>query len=206
VAILLQGKETSDPEHSRQCPFFEELHAVFTQRAHNMQRSLLESETRSAQAKKGVKRSSGDRSSEELSEDDEEVEYDSEEEKPSRSNTRKRKVDKVGTDKSSSRANNSLQGVSSSTSSIQEMLKEFFQHQLRMEMQWREMMERRAHERQLFEQEWRQSMEKLERERLIIEQTWREREEQRRMREESRAEKRDALLTTLLNKLINESN
>ncbi|XP_027910093.1 trihelix transcription factor GT-3b-like [Vigna unguiculata] len=200
-----KGKETSDPEHSRQCPFFEELHAVFTQRAHNMQRLLLESETRSAQTKKGVKRPSGDRSSEELSEDDDEVEYDSEEEKPSRSNTRKRKVDKVGTDKSSSRANNPSHAVSS-TSSIQEMLKEFFQHQLRMEMQWREMMERRAHERQLFEQEWRQSMEKLERERLIIEQAWREREEQRRMREESRAEKRDALLTTLLNKLINESN
>ncbi|XP_014521444.1 trihelix transcription factor GT-3b [Vigna radiata var. radiata] len=197
-----KGKETSDPEHSRQCPFFEELHAVFTQRAHNMQRLLLESETRSAQTKKGVKRSSGDRSSEELSEDDDEVEYDSEEEKPSRSNTRKRKVDKVGTDKTS-RANNPTNAVNSS---IQEMLKEFFQHQLRMEMQWREMMERRAHERQLFEQEWRQSMEKLERERLIIEQAWREREEQRRMREESRAEKRDALLTTLLNKLINESN
>ncbi|KAK7367102.1 hypothetical protein VNO80_09111 [Phaseolus coccineus] len=200
-----KGKETSDPEHCRQCPFFEELHAVFTQRAHNMQRLLLESETRSAQTKKGVKRSSGDRSSEELSEDDDEVEYDSEEEKPSRSNTRKKKVDKVGMDKSSSRANNSSHAVSSSTSNIQEMLKEFFQHQLRMEMQWREMMERRAHERQLFEQEWRQSMEKLERERLIIEQAWREREEQRRMREESRAEKRDALLTTLLNKLINES-
>ncbi|ESW30119.1 hypothetical protein PHAVU_002G126400 [Phaseolus vulgaris] len=200
-----KGKETSDPEHSRQCPFFEELHAVFTQRAHNMQRLLLESETRSAQTKKGVKRSSGDRSSEELSEDEDEVEYDSEEEKPSRSNTRKKKVDKVGIDKSSSRAYNSSHAVSSSTSSIQEMLKEFFQHQLRMEMKWREMMERRAHERQLFEQEWRQSMEKLERERLIIEQAWREREEQRRMREESRAEKRDALLTTLLNKLINES-
>ncbi|XP_020236199.1 trihelix transcription factor GT-3b [Cajanus cajan] len=200
-----KGKETSDPEHGRQCPFFEELHAVFTQRAHNMQRLLLESETRSAQTKKGVKRSSVDRSSEELSEDDDEVEYDSEEEKPSRSNTRKRKVDKVGMEKSS-RANNPSNVVSNSTSSIQEMLKEFFQHQLRMEMQWREMMERRAQERQLFEQEWRQSMEKLERERLMIEQAWREREEQRRMREESRAERRDALLTTLLNKLINESN
>ncbi|KHN41745.1 Trihelix transcription factor GT-3b [Glycine soja] len=198
------GKETSDPEHGKQCPFFEELHAVFTQRAHNMQRLLLESETRSAQTKKGVKRSSGDRSSEELSEDDNEVEYDSEEEKPSRSNTRKRKVDKVGVEKSS-RASNPSNSASNSTS-IQEMLKEFFQHQLSMEMQWREMMERRAHERQLFEQEWRQSMEKLERERLMIEQAWREREEQRRMREESRAERRDALLTTLLNKLINESN
>ncbi|KAK7309480.1 hypothetical protein RJT34_06236 [Clitoria ternatea] len=199
-----KGKETSDPEHGRQCPFFEELHAVFTQRAHNMQRLLLESETRSAQTKKGVKRSSGDRSSEELSEDDDELEDDSEEEKPSRSNGRKRKADKVAMEKSS-RANNPSNS-SSANSGIQEMLKVFFEHQLRMEMQWREMMERRAHERQLFEQEWRQSMEKYERERLMIEQAWREREEQRRMKEESRAERRDALLTTLLNKLINESN
>ncbi|CAJ2646982.1 unnamed protein product [Trifolium pratense] len=192
-----KGKETSDPEHGRQCPFFEELHAVFTERAHNMQRLLLESETRSAQTKKGVKRvRSGDRSSEEISEDDEDVEDDSEEERPARSNTRKRKAGKIATEKSS-RVNNS---------NIQEMLKEFFQNQLRMEMQWREMMERRAHERQLFEQEWRQSMEKLERERLMIEQEWREREEHRRLREESRAERRDALLTTLLNKLIHESN
>ncbi|XP_057761175.1 trihelix transcription factor GT-3b-like [Arachis stenosperma] len=198
-----KGKETSDPEHSRQCPFFEELHAVFTERARNMQRLLLESEARSAQTKKGVKRSSGERSSEEYSEDDEEVEDDSEEEKPSRSNARKRKVDK--TDKSS-KANNPSNTFSNTASSIQEMLNEFFQQQLRMEMQWREMMDRRAQERQLFEQEWRHTMEKLERERLMIEQTWREREEQRRMREESRAERRDALLTTLLNKLIHESN
>jgi hypothetical protein len=198
--IFLQGKETSDPEHGRQCPFFDELHAVFTERAHNMQRLLLESETRSAQTKKGVKRlRSGDRSSEEFSEDDEDVEDDSEEERPARSNTRKKKAGKIATEKSS-RANNA------SNSNIQEMLKEFFQNQLRMEMQWREMMERRAHERQLFEQEWRQSMEKLERERLMIEQEWREREEHRRLREESRAERRDALLTTLLNKLIHESN
>ncbi|MED6183806.1 hypothetical protein PIB30_041179 [Stylosanthes scabra] len=194
-----KGKETSDPEHSRQCPFFEELHAVFTERARNMQRLLLETEARSAQTKKGVKRSSGERSSEEYSEDDEEVEDDSEEERPSRSNARKRKVDK--SDKSS-KANN----PSNTASSIQDMLNEFFQQQLRMEMQWREMMDRRAQERQLFEQEWRHTMEKLERERLMIEQTWREREEQRRIREESRAERRDALLTTLLNKLIHESN
>ncbi|KAF2316106.1 hypothetical protein GH714_041081 [Hevea brasiliensis] len=85
------------------------------------------------------------------------------------------------------------------------MLKEFFRQQQRMEMQWREMMERRAHEQQLFEQEWRESMEKIERERLMIEQNWREREEQRRIREESRAERRDALLTTLLSKLVHEN-
>lgn len=201
VIILVQGKETSDPEHGRQCPFFEELHAIFAQRAQNMQRLLLESETRSTQTKKGNRRLSGDRSSEEFSEDDDEVEDDSEEERPVRSNSRKRKAEKIVMEKSS-RAGN----ASNANSNIQEMLKDFLQQQLRMEMQWREMMERRNHERELFEQEWRQSMEKLERERLMIEQAWREREEQRRIREESRAERRDALLTTLLNKLIHEPN
>ncbi|CAK7355945.1 unnamed protein product [Dovyalis caffra] len=193
-----KGKETSDPETGRQCPFFEELHAVFTERAKNMQRLLLESEAGSTQSRKRVKRTSGDRSSEEFSDDEDEDEEYSEEEKPARSNSRKRKVEKMVV--------KSPRASSSTVGGIQEMLKEFFQQQQKMEMQWREMMERRAQERQMFEQEWRQSMEKLERERLMIEQAWREREEQRRIREDSRAERRDALLTTLLNKLIHENN
>eukprot|EP00258_Populus_trichocarpa_P033332 XP_024449351.1 trihelix transcription factor GT-3b isoform X2 [Populus trichocarpa] len=197
--IKLQGKETSDPETGRQCPFFEELHAVFTERAKNMQRLLLESEAGSTQSRKKMKRTSGDRSSDEFSEEEDEDEDDSEEEKPVRSNSRKRKVEKIIAEKSP-------RASSSTVGGIQEMLKEFLQQQQKMEMQWREMMERRSHERQMFEQEWRQSMEKLERERLMIEQAWREREEQRRIREESRAERRDALLTTLLNKLIRENN
>ncbi|XP_061962882.1 trihelix transcription factor GT-3b-like [Populus nigra] len=194
-----KGKETSDPETGRQCPFFEELHAVFTERAKNMQRLLLESEAGSTQSRKKMKRTSGDRSSDEFSEEEDEDEDDSEEEKPVRSNSRKRKVEKIIAEKSP-------RASSSTVGGIQEMLKELLQQQQKMEMQWREMMERRSHERQMFEQEWRQSMEKLERERLMIEQAWREREEQRRIREESRAERRDALLTTLLNKLIRENN
>ncbi|KAL9369089.1 hypothetical protein Peur_040288 [Populus x canadensis] len=194
-----KGKETSDPETGRQCPFFEELHAVFTERAKNMQRLLLESEAGSTQSRKKMKRTSGDRSSDEFSEEEDEDEDDSEEEKPVRSNSRKRKVEKIIAEKSPRASGSNVGG-------IQEMLKEFLQQQQKMEMQWREMMERRSHERQMFEQEWRQSMEKLERERLMIEQAWREREEQRRIREESRAERRDALLTTLLNKLIRENN
>lgn len=195
----MQGKETSDPENGRQFPFFEELHAVFVERAKNMQRLLLESEAGSAQAKKRVKKISADRSSDEFSEEEDEDEDESEEEKPARSISRKRKADRTVSVKSP-RPN-----PGTTTSGLQEMLKEFFHQQQRTEIQWREMMERRAHERQLFEQEWRQSMEKLERERLMVEQAWREREEQRRLREESRAERRDALLTTLLNKLINNN-
>ncbi|KAJ0970930.1 hypothetical protein J5N97_018889 [Dioscorea zingiberensis] len=189
-----KGKETSDPENGRQCPFFKELHAVFQERERNMHRHLLESESGASQAKKKLKRLSGDRSSEECSEDDDEDDEDSDDERLSKS--RKKKPEKAqqqkGTDKSRS------------SSSVHDVLQEFLQQQQRMEAQWQEMMDRRAQERRMFEQEWRQTMEKLERERLMLEQAWREREEQRRIREETRAEKRDALLTTLLNKLIHE--
>ncbi|PPS03059.1 hypothetical protein GOBAR_AA17601 [Gossypium barbadense] len=169
-----KGKETSDPENGCQFPFFEELHAVFTERAKTMQRRLLEPEagSSSTQAKK----------------------------KPARGTSHKRKKsDSTVVDKSP-RPN------SGTRTGLQEMLREFFDQQLRMEMQWREMMEKRAQERQLFEQEWQQWMEKLERERLMVEKAWREREEEMRRREESRAERRDSLLTTLLNKLINDNN
>jgi hypothetical protein len=109
-------------------------------------------------------------------------------------------------DKSLKAATNTGTVSTNNSGGTRELLKDFFQQQHRMEMQWREIMERRVQERLLFEQEWRETMVKLERERLMAEQIWREREEQRRMREETRAERRDALLTTLLNKLIHENN
>ncbi|KAJ6415438.1 hypothetical protein OIU84_004269 [Salix udensis] len=193
---LYKGKETPDPETGRQCLFFEELHEVFTGRAKNGQRVLLESEAGSTRSRKKARRIDGDRSSDEFSDEDE---VESEEEKPAGSNSRKRKGGKTVAEKTP-RASGSAAG-----GGVQEMLKDFFQQQLVMEMQWRELMEKRAHERQMSEQEWRRSMDKLERERLTIEQAWREREEQRRIRGESRAERRDALLTTLLNKLIGEN-
>ncbi|GMI75746.1 hypothetical protein like AT2G38250 [Hibiscus trionum] len=168
-----KGKETSDPENGCQFPFFEELHALFTERAKNMQRRLLESD--STQAKKRVKRTTTD-------------EDESEEEKPSRGISRKR-------EKADTRP----------SCGVEEVVREILNEQVRMDVQWREMMDRRGQERQLFEQEWQQSMEKLERERLMVEKAWREREEEERRREESRAERRDSLLTTLLNQLINDT-
>ncbi|XP_072960928.1 trihelix transcription factor GT-3b-like [Typha angustifolia] len=190
-----KGKETSDPENGRQCPFFEELHTIFTERERNMQRELLKSESGASNVTKKLKRFSGDRSSEEPSDDDEEDE-DSDDDHHTRS--RKRKADRVQqqqrtTDKSASAA-----------TGIHSLLQDFLHQQQQMEIQWQEMMERRTQERLMFEQNWRQSMEKLERERLMMEQAWWEREEQRRIREEVRAEKRDTLLTTLLNKLIQD--
>lgn len=169
-----------------------------------MKRLLLESEVGSSQSKKRMKRSSNTgQSSEEFSNDAGDDECDTDEEVTARSNPRKRKAQRVAVDKFT-RATSIASGHDGTT--IHEMLKAFFHQQQIMDMQWREMMERREYERQVFEQEWRQRMEKLERDRLMVEQAWREKEEQRRMREESRAERRDTLLTTLLNKLIHENN
>uniref|UniRef100_A0A0D9W906 Myb-like domain-containing protein n=1 Tax=Leersia perrieri TaxID=77586 RepID=A0A0D9W906_9ORYZ len=190
-----KGKETSDPENGRQCPFFDELHAVFTERARTMQQQLLESESGPSVQKK-LKRPSGNLSSED-SDDKEDDGEESGDEKPIRSKKRKssdkrqqsqRMADKFGT------------GISS----MHELLQDFLAQQQHMDIQWHKMMERRSQERLVFEQEWQQSMQKLEQERLMLERTMMEREEQRRMREEARAEKRDALLTTLLNKLLHE--
>ncbi|ESR46068.1 hypothetical protein CICLE_v10002156mg [Citrus x clementina] len=150
-------------------------------------------------AKKRFKRLNADELSDEEDDDEEQSEEEEEEEeRPARGNSRKRKIERNVSDKSPR--------ATSGTAGIHEMLKAFFDQQQRMEVEWRQMMERRAQERQLFEEEWRQRMEKLERERLLVEQAWREKEEQRRIREESRAERRDALLTTLLTKLINQNN
>ena len=73
-----------------------------------------------------------------------------------------------------------------------------------MDVQRQETMERQAQERLLSEDQWRQAMQRIERERLMLEQAWMEREEQRRARDEERAERRDALLTTLLTRLLQD--
>lgn len=88
--------------------------------------------------------------------------------------------------------------------SVAEMLREFLEYQQRMEMDWRKRMERSAYERRLFEQELRALMEKRERERLIDYKNWLEIEEQRRIREEKRAETRHVLITTLLTQLLDD--
>ena len=92
--------------------------------------------------------------------------------------------------------------TSTTTSAIRGLLRDFYEQQLRLDVQRQEMMARQAQERLFFEEQWRQSMRRIEQERLMLEQAWVEREEQRRMREEDRAERRDALLTSLLTRLL----
>ncbi|XWS67248.1 hypothetical protein CRYUN_Cryun05aG0271100 [Craigia yunnanensis] len=178
-----KGCETMETEAMRQqFPFYNELQAIFSARMH----SILWSEGEGGAT--GSKKKALQLSSDE-EEDMEESELD-------KGSVRKKKKGKTGAgiDGSTSGSNNN----------IKEILDDFMRQQMQMEMQWREAFEARENERRLKEMEWRQTMEALENERIMMDRRWREREEQRRMREEARAEKRDALITALLNKLRRE--
>ncbi|KAH7845054.1 hypothetical protein Vadar_034685 [Vaccinium darrowii] len=182
-----KGCETMEPEGMRQqFPYYNELQTIFAAR---MQRMLwMEAEGgASASKKKGVQLSSDDEDDNEYSDGGEKA-----------SSKKKRKVVKGGGGGSSSAT------ISENMNSLKELMEEFMKQQMQMEMEWMKAYERREEERRVKEMEWRQTMEALENERLMMEKRWREREEERRMREEARAEKRDALITALLNKLRRE--
>lgn len=184
AAAVSQGLET--------CPFYEELHAVFTDPRKGLDGLYAEPSTT-----KGRKGALGERSSEDLSyEDDDDDDESEEDNKVKRPNKKPRKGDireRTRPNAEKCRANN-----------MQEVLEEFFQQQQRVEMEWMEALQRREDDRRRREQEWRDAMEKLERERMAREQVWREREDQRRVREEMRAQKRDALFSALLSRLTKE--
>lgn len=188
-----------DRDNSRSFPFFDELHALFSEKTTNtpqpQPQTPFDHSTTSSQSKKRVTRTDSYQSLEEISED----EYEIEENKITKTT-----IPRLKKPKREKHAQTSSQDPGSNSNSVREILHDFFQQQEMIEMQWRQLMEKHAYERQLSDQEWRQSMERLEREKMRIEQSWREKEEQRKLREESRAERRDALLTLLLNKLIRE--
>ncbi|KAK7395100.1 hypothetical protein VNO78_15642 [Psophocarpus tetragonolobus] len=178
-----KGCETMEPEAMRQqFPFYNELQTIFTAR---MQR-MLWAEAEGGSKKKGVHLSS-----------DEEEEGNEESEGDHKSSmSRKKKKGKMVIGGGS--------GNTGNLESLKEIMEEFMRQQIQMEAQWMEAFEARESERRLKEMEWRQTMEALENERIMMDQRWREREEQRRIREEVRADKRDALITALLNKLRRE--
>eukprot|EP00249_Psilotum_nudum_P029623 c40701_g1_i1 orf=2-538(-) len=179
MVVTSQGKETSETDNGRHCPFFEELHAIFTERAKNMDKLLLESEQGTRPKKKVRKGLIGERSSEDFSDEDDDEYEESEEDRLLKTKKKKADRDRQRVTAEKCRAN-----------SMQEVLEDFFQQQQQIEMQWRDALERREQDRRLREQEWREAMEKLEKERILREQLWREREDQRRARAEVRAEKR----------------
>lgn len=180
----------SDVVNVQQCPFFNEVHAFFKMKVNRMMAGGI------AKGQTMLKTVCEDISQEEFTEEQE----DGEEEEIIVVPKRKEKKRKTGEKEDHSASKNDsdvLKGVA-------EMMRNFMAQQEWIDKQWREVMEKKAEERDAFEQKWRQKMETLERERLMMERAWREREEERRLREERRAEKRDALLSTLLSKLIND--
>ncbi|XP_020206791.1 trihelix transcription factor GT-3b [Cajanus cajan] len=187
-----KGCETMEPEAMRQqFPFYNELQAIFTAR---MQRMLWAEAEGGSNKKKGVQHLS----SEEEEEGNEESEGDIHHKGGGMSRKKKKGKMVVGGGSGGGVANNS------NLESLKEIMEEFMRQQMQMEAQWMEAFEARENERRLKEMEWRQTMEALENERMMMDQRWREREEQRRIREEVRADKRDALITALLNKLRRE--
>ncbi|GAB2294050.1 hypothetical protein Dimus_028266 [Dionaea muscipula] len=196
-----KGCETMEAAAMRQqFPFYKELQAIFTGR---MQR-MLWAEDEGAAAASGSKK----RSTSQLLSSDEEDDHDEDDDqendpqyKPisgSSSSRKKKKAKSVNINNYSTATKSTTNNM---INSLKELLEEFMRQQLQMEMQWREAWEAREEERMRKEMEWRQMMEALENERLMMEREWREREEQRRVREEARAEKRDALVNALLNQL-----
>ncbi|KAJ6331515.1 hypothetical protein OIU76_009987 [Salix suchowensis] len=179
-----KGCETIEPESMRnQFPFYNELQAIFTSR---MQRMLW---AEAEGAASGLKKKAVHLSSDE-EDDNEEI---SEGEK--------------GAGRKKIKKGKAVGGASSSggnSNSFRETLEDFMKQQMQMEMQWRETFEARENERRMKEMEWRKTMEGIENERTTMDRIWREIEEQRRVREEARAEKRDVLITALLNKLRRE--
>ncbi|KZV41101.1 trihelix transcription factor GT-3b [Dorcoceras hygrometricum] len=172
-------------------PFYNELKVIFAAR---MQRILwLEAEAGGSASSSSKKKAALQFSSDE--EDD--PKEDSEDER-SGGPKKKRKV------KGNPPSGNINSQPMNIINGMREIMEDFMNKQIQMEMRWLKAYEEREEERRVREMEWRQTMEALENERLMMDKRWREREEQWKIREEARAEKRDALITALLNKLTRE--
>ncbi|CAH2058839.1 unnamed protein product [Thlaspi arvense] len=194
LVTRFKGCETMEAETVRQqFPFYDDMQIIFTGR---MQRMLwAESEgggggggTSGATRKRGhSEQFSSDEEEENVNEELVDISNDPKILNPKKNIAKKRK--------GSSSGNNST---------VREVLDEFMRHQMRMEKEWRERWEAREKERAEKEEEWRKKMEELEKERVAMERMWRDREEQRRSREEMRAEKRESLINALLAKLTRD--
>lgn len=84
---------------------------------------------------------------------------------------------------------------------MSEVLGDYIRQQMEMELQWMKLYEEREEKRGRMEMEWRQRMEVMESERLMLMRWWKERDEERKVREEARADRRDALVAALLTKI-----
>lgn len=173
-----------DPESARQFPFREELRAIFDARMQRL-RSLAAAGVQGQQDNN--KKNKSKKSARLLISDDQDEESMEQDKNKKADSIKKRKI---------------MQGEVGSSDGVVEMLEELLKRQGMMEMEWCREEEAREAERTAREEEWRRTVEALERERMAAEQRWREVEERRRDREEAMAERRDALVTALINSLL----
>ncbi|XP_073155985.1 trihelix transcription factor GT-3b-like [Henckelia pumila] len=198
-----KGCEAMEAEGMRQqFPFYNDLQTIFAAR---MQRMLwLEAEGGGAAASSTPKKRKKV-AAQYSSSDEEDENEESEGEKAGGTIRRKKMVKgKEAANYPSAGTSSSSNVISSIINGVKGVMEDYMKQQMEMDMQWIKAYEAREEERRAKEIEWRQKMEALENERMMMERIWREREEQRRVREEARAERRDALITALLNKLRRE--
>ncbi|KAF7825530.1 trihelix transcription factor GT-3b-like [Senna tora] len=191
-----KGCETGESESTKQqFPFYNELQTIFTSRMQRMVMAEAEGSGGGSRKNKAVVVSS------EEEEEDQDMQQLEDEDNMSieRDHHHHRRTKKMKKSKNNDSSNNHDGG-------LKEIVEELMRQHMRMESEWMEAVEAREKERKEREREWKETMEALEKERMMMDQRWREREEQRRVREEARAQRRDALITALLNKLTRQDN
>ncbi|KAL8154264.1 hypothetical protein V2J09_012024 [Rumex salicifolius] len=203
-----KGCETMEPEALRQqFPYYNELHAIFSARLHHMLWREAEAATPSGSTSKKRKTVATTMTSVQMSSDDDDDEDDVEERESNDGDDYEENIKKAGSSKRGGRRKKKKKGkAKGDETELTKLLESFTRQQSETEERWRETWEAREAERRKREDTWRSTMEALEAERRRMERSWREREEQRRVREEARAIKRDALITLLLNKLRRDDN
>ncbi|OUZ99108.1 SANT/Myb domain [Macleaya cordata] len=191
VTRYKQESKTMELENMQhQFPYYNELHSIFTTRI-NLISWIIEAE---GVATGGEKKERMQLFFEE-EEEEEEIKESHDYQRNSTSNSTKMKRNRKSTKNGSSSSNNN------GDNKLKNILKNFMKQQKKIRVQWQEVMEARKAHRRLKDMEWRREMETLEEERLIMERKSKEREEQRRVSEEARGEKMDALVTAVLEKL-----
>ncbi|CAF1793336.1 unnamed protein product [Brassica oleracea var. botrytis] len=199
--------ETTEPEAIRQqFPYYNEIQSIFTAR---MQRVLWSEATEASTSSK--------RKNHQFSSDEEEEE---EAEEPNQSINEElvafvetqEKVITTSTCTNPRKRAKKGKGITGSTkaetagSTLKEILEDFMRQTVKMEKEWRDAWEMKEREREKRETEWRRRMSELEEERSATERRWMERENERRLREEARAQKRDTIIDILLSKLNKDKN
>ncbi|KAL8509132.1 hypothetical protein ACS0TY_016359 [Phlomoides rotata] len=165
-------------------PFYNDLRMIFNAR---MQRMMW------LEAEGGGGASSSRQAPVQISSDDEEAVGQKRIDRDGREKKKKR-TESTGGGRETSSGKNIVDG-------IKDVMEEYMKQQMDLEMQWMKAYEEREERKRVREREWRQTVEELEIERLMMMRRWREREEQRKVREEARAERRDALFSALLDKI-----